>query len=277
MLSYRHNFHAGNHADVLKHTTLSLILSYYQQKKKTFWYIDTHAGGGIYDFMGTQAQKNKEFDQGIIKIYGSTDIPEEMTPYIQQIQLCNKPGEIHYYPGSPVIANHFRGSQDQLRLFELHPSDLLSLTNSLPIDKHIKVIKTNGLLGLKSCLPPQSRRAVTLIDPSYEVTKDYEDVYMALRDSIKRFQTGTYIVWSPLIHKRDPQILLSNLQSIDVNSSLYVSLSIDAKDFMPGMYGSYLYIINPPWTLLEQLSTICPYLVDRLGIGGRGSFELTAT
>ena len=276
MLSYRHNFHAGNHADVLKHATLTLILSYFQKKQKSFWYIDTHAGVGKYDLTSDQAQKNKEFNQGIGMLYTSQDSPDELTPYINQIKLCNGPNEMRYYPGSPFIANHFIGAQDQLRLFELHPTDFKSLTETLPPSKNINILKQDGLTGLKSCLPPQPRRGITLIDPSYEVTQEYKDIFVAVKDAVKRFQTGTYMIWCPLIDRREPEVLLGNLKSIEVNSSLYISLSIDKKG-SKGMYGSYLYIINPPWTLRDQLSVICPYLVERMGIEGRGSFDLTAT
>ena len=176
MLSYRHAFHAGNHADVLKHFVFALVLDYFQQKDKPFCVVDTHAGAGLYALDKGYAVQNAEFKSGIAKLYSANDLPESLKNYVDFIKKLNENKELKLYPGSPLIAQHFLRRDDKLRLFELHPSDCkLLLENFEGQGRQTKIEMFDGFAGLKSCLPPASKRGMVLVDPPYELKEDYAD------------------------------------------------------------------------------------------------------
>jgi 23S rRNA (adenine2030-N6)-methyltransferase len=166
MLAYRHAFHAGNHADVLKHTTLTLVLRYMNQKDKPYRLIDTHAGAGGYSLEGRFAKKKGEFEQGILRLWQRDDLPEAVADYVALVRQFNDDGKLHQYPGSPAIAQMLLRAQDQLRLFELHPTDHRILASYLGVVKGAEVYDTDGFDGLKGQVPPSTKRAVILMDPS---------------------------------------------------------------------------------------------------------------
>lgn len=173
MLSYRHAFHAGNHADVLKHYVLGLVLAYTTQKGKPFWYIDTHAGAGMYSLNEGYATQNAEFEQGINKLIAAKNLPKPLADYVAQIQSFNA-GSMTLYPGSPAIAQQYLRTDDKMRLFELHPNDYKILCENFQgFGKQVKIEMQNGFSGIKACLPPPPRRAVVLIDPPFEDKQDY--------------------------------------------------------------------------------------------------------
>ncbi len=276
MLSYRHAFHAGNHADVLKHAVLIALLDYYNQKDKPWWYIDSHAGAGIYDLHGDYALKTAEFESGIGRLWQRTDLPPLLASYVEMVRGLNPDGKLRLYPGSPWLAYQKARAEDRLRLFELHSTDhrLLSSTFS-EAGRKVKVDATDGHAGLKSVLPPPTRRAVTLIDPSYEVKSDYPRTVEALKDGLTRFVGGTYMVWYPLLQKPDARQLPQRLRATRPPAWLNVTLSVQApgKDGF-GMHGSGLYIVNPPWTLPAQLEATLPWLVKTLGLDAGAGYTL---
>lgn len=275
MLSYRHAFHAGNHADVLKHYVLSLILDYTVQKDKPFWYIDTHAGAGLYSLNDGYATQNAEHKQGIDKLLAAKNLSESITNFVTQIQSLNT-GAASLYPGSPAIAEHFLRADDKMRLFELHPNDYKILRENFSgLGKQVKIDMQNGFTSIKACLPPPTRRAVVLIDPPYEDKQDYDHVVTCIKDSLKRFSNGTYIVWYPILQRAEPDEMLDSLYALDVPDWLHVSLSIHApSDEGFGMHGSGLFIINPPWTLPKILAETMPVLTELLALDESAHFTL---
>lgn len=276
MLSYRHAFHAGNHADVLKHFVLVELLRYFNRKDKPWWYIDTHAGAGCYALESEQAGKTAEFAGGIGRLWQRDDLPAQMRPYLDALAQFNPHGRLTFYPGSPAIAMTQLREQDRMRLFELHPADAALLAQTFAHDgDRVLVRKADGFAGLRGLLPPPSRRVVVLIDPPYEVKDDYRRVVDTVTDAMKRFPGGTYAVWYPMLPRTEARQLPERLAGLGADSWLDVRLAVSkpSRDGF-GMFGSGLYIINPPWVLPEILEAVMPWLADKLGEDGNGGFDL---
>ncbi len=275
MLSYRHAFHAGNHADVLKHYVLGLVLAYTVQKDKPYWYIDTHAGAGMYSLREGYATQNAEFEEGISKLISAQNLPQPLADFVAQIQSFNN-GDLSLYPGSPSIAERYLRADDRMRLFELHPNDFKILSENFSgLGKQIKIEMQNGFAGIKACLPPATRRAVVLIDPPYEDKQDYQYVVNCIRDSLKRFPTGTYMVWYPILQREEPDAMIVSLKALNVPDWLHVTMSIHAPSAEGfGMHGSGLFIINPPWTLPKTLAETMPVLTALLALDDSAHFTL---
>jgi 23S rRNA (adenine2030-N6)-methyltransferase len=277
MLSYRHAFHAGNHADVLKHYVLSLVLDYFNQKDKPYWMIDTHAGAGMYALKSEFAQKNAEYKTGIARLIAENNLPESLQDFVDLINNFNQNNKLEFYPGSPKIAESFLRSEDKLRLFELHPSDCKLLTENFSHqNRQTKIEMQDGFAGIKACLPPPTKRAVLLIDPPYELKTDYDQVVTCIKDSLKRFATGTYLIWYPLLQRPEPVQMIDALKNLQLDSWLDVSLTIEATSSEGyGMHGSGMFVINPPWTLPKVLEESLPVLQNLLALDASASFTLT--
>jgi 23S rRNA (adenine2030-N6)-methyltransferase len=279
MLSYRHAFHAGNHADVLKHYVLSLVLDYFNQKPAPYWYIDTHAGAGFYALKDAFAQKNGEFETGIARLINAKNLPPTLSYFIDSIQAFNTKNSLDFYPGSPKIAQHLLRTDDKMRLFELHPKDHQLLLENFGDTKsrQTKVVMQNGFDGIKACLPPLSRRAVVLIDPPYEIKDDYALVVDCIKDSLKRFSTGTYMVWYPLLQRSEPPQMLQNLQKLSPSNWLNISLTVQSpSENGYGMHGSGIFIINPPYVLPTLLNESMPILTELLCLDEAANYQLTS-
>jgi len=276
MLSYRHAFHAGNHADVLKHAVQISILDYLNQKDKPWWYIDSHSGAGLYDLQGDYALKNAEFESGVARIWQHQDLPEMLQHYAEIVRELNPDGILKLYPGSPWCAHQTTRPDDRLRLFELHSTDLRLLSQNFGgAGRRVRIEAIDGYAGLKSVLPPLTRRALVLIDPSYELKTDYQATVNAVKDSLIRFAEGTYVIWYPLLQTTDAKQLIQQFKAMQAKSWLNVSLSVQKpSDKGFGMHGSGLFIINPPWTLPRQLNESMPWLVKTLDQDGAASFNL---
>ncbi|MCL1886648.1 MAG: 23S rRNA (adenine(2030)-N(6))-methyltransferase RlmJ [Betaproteobacteria bacterium] len=290
MFSYRHAFHAGNHADVLKHVVLLEVLQYACQKEAAVFYIDTHAGAALYPLLKAEAQKNREFESGIGRLWGQSDIPAELQAYMKIIRELNPDGVLRYYPGSPYFAESVLRDQDRLRLFELHSTESRILAENfnkiqmhamsngqkrISRGKRVMIEKKDGFAALKSQLPPLSRRAVILIDPPYENKQDYRHVIEALSDAVKRFSSGTYIVWYPILQRPEARRFPDRLKSLPGNEWLEVTLTVSQP--VPdrfGLYGSGLFVINPPWTLKARMELLMPRLVSLLGQDGSSEYSL---
>ncbi|MBB5016836.1 23S rRNA (adenine2030-N6)-methyltransferase [Chitinivorax tropicus] len=266
MLSYRHAFHAGNHADVLKHLVQVQLLSYLNQKDKPYWYIDTHAGAGVYSLLDGYATKNAEFRTGIGRLWARTDLPAAVAEYVAAVKTLNPQGKLALYPGSPWLALQLIRSQDRLRLFELHPTDAdLLQRNFAEHAKRGQILVADGFEGIKALLPTPSRRALTLIDPPYEDKRDYQHVVHCLQESLKRQANGVYAIWYPKLQLAASQQFVDKLKRLPIDSWLHVSLDVHrprADGF--GMHGSGMFIINPPWTLHQTLQTVMPWLTHEL-------------
>lgn len=276
MLSYRHAFHAGNHADVLKHFVFSQVLQYYNQKDKPYWVIDTHAGAGMYALNEAYAQQNSEFENGIARLLEAQDLPEALADFCNMIASFNTEAHLDFYPGSPSIAKHDCRAVDKLRLFELHPQDVDLLTHHFSRNKRqVNIQQMDGYIGLKSCLPPATKRGIALIDPPYELKEDYDRVVSAIKDSIKRFATGTYCVWYPLLQREEPADMLTALLALDLPNWLHVTMRVEQpSDDGFGMFGSGMFVVNPPWTLPKTLEACMPALTDTLALDNAADFTL---
>ncbi len=265
MLSYRHAFHAGNHADVLKHYVLSLVLDYFNQKDKPYCYVDTHAGAGIYALTSEFAQKNAEFETGIARLNVAKDLPKSLAELVTIINSFNEKNRLNFYPGSPKIAESFLRVDDKLRLFELHPSDCkLLIENFKGKAKQTKIEQIDGFSGIKACLPPVTKRGLVLIDPPYELKDDYQKVVACMKDSLNRFATGTYMVWYPLLQRPEPANMVESLMALST-SWLQVEMTVQSPSADGyGMHGSGMFIINPPYTLPKILDEVMPVLTEFL-------------
>lgn len=290
MFSYRHAFHAGNHADVLKHAVIVQLMRYMVNKDAPVMVIDTHAGAGVYALDDNFAAKSGESAGGIGQLWSRSDLPPMLADYVGLVKSLNPSGKMRHYPGSPLCADLVMREQDRLRLFELHPADSkLLLENFHKREKHaaaqgqrphtrgrrVMIERSDGFLALKALLPPPSRRALVLIDPPYEDKADYRRVTDTLVDAQQRFPSATYGVWYPALQRPESRQLPERLKRISSGDWLHVSLSIGSPS--PDGYGlraSGMFVINPPWTLHADLKTTMPYLTDALAIDSKAAFTL---
>ena len=290
MFSYRHAFHAGNHADVLKHLTLVAVLQYLSQKVTGFTVVDTHAGAGVYRLDQEHARTSAESDAGILRLRAAANetlargeaLPAAVQDYLAQVQGFNTGAALRTYPGSPWLTQALLRPQDRLKLFEVHPTDAKLLEKQvaeLERGKQIEVLRRNGFEGLKALLPPPTRRGLVLIDPSYELKTDYAAVVDCLEDALRRFPTGTYAVWYPVIGRPEAHALAKKLKTLStrlqrpwVQAELNVGLtptegtSTQAAQGRPqtSMRASGMHVINPPYTLAAQLREALPWVTQAL-------------
>ena len=274
MLSYQHAYHAGNFADVLKHIVLIQVLSYLKKKDSPLCYIDTHAGSGDYKLHGGEAQKNKEFQGGIARLWQRDDMPASVTNYVQLIKLFNPSGQLGRYPGSPLIAGRLLGNKDRLFLYELHTAEARLLNEAVKQDKRCKLFRADGLKDSLGLLPPLEHRGLILIDPSYELKNEYQAVVDALVAMHKRFATGCYLLWYPVVARKRNNYMERALQKSGIpNIQLYeLGIRPDSDEF--GMTACGMIIINPPWTLLGEMQQILPWLAEKLGENQQGHYRI---
>ncbi len=263
MLSYRHSFHAGNFADIIKHIVLVEILEHLVKKDKPFDYIDTHSGAGLFDLRSEHATKLAEHAKGINKL--KPDEWPELSSYFEAINVHNHLHKHDYYPGSPLIAQHFLRAKDNAWLYELHPSDVILLKENTCGNRRMRVMCQDGLKGLLSLLPPISRRALVLIDPSYEIKTDYELVAKTLLTAHKKFATGIYALWYPVVDRQRIVQLENTLINSGIKNIQRFEFGLLPDSHAKGMTSSGMIVINPPWQLFEKMSHLLPKLVDKLG------------
>lgn len=257
MLSYRHAFHAGNFADVLKHLVQIDILLYLQKKEKPFIYIDTHAGAGAYALNSTEANKTQEYRQGIERVL-ALEWPE-----LSDYQHIVRAQGIEY-PGSPVIAQQLLREHDHAILFELHPSDGIALQQRMARDKRIQVRLEDGLRGLIATLPTPTKRGLVLIDPSYEMKDDYDKVIDTLLQAHRRMATATYALWYPVVDRARIERMERGLKKSGIRNIQRYELGLQADAEGYGMTSAGMIVINPPWTLLPKMQTLLPRLANHL-------------
>ena len=274
MLSYRHAFHAGNFADVLKHLILIQILGYLSEKDKAFCYIDTHAGPGDAALNSGYALKNREFENGIGKLWLRHDLPESVAAYVNLIKGFNPTNQLSRYPGSPLIAKHLLRPQDRLLLCELHSTEIQALTKAVNKDKRVTVYHADGLTHALGLLPPREHRGLVLIDPAYEIKSDYTQTIDALIKMTKRFATGIYALWYPVVERHRNEALEHAIQSSGIKNVQLFELGRQADTDEHGMTASGMIIINPPWTLEAQMQRTLPWLTEVLGQEGSGFYRV---
>ncbi|MBK7004403.1 MAG: 23S rRNA (adenine(2030)-N(6))-methyltransferase RlmJ [Burkholderiales bacterium] len=292
MFSYRHAFHAGNHADVLKHTVLLAVLRHLTQKDTAFTVFDTHAGAGLYRLDGDYAQTSAEAAEGFLKLAAST-LPNPVAPilqdYLDMVASFNKAGSHKVYPGSPFIIQSLLRDRDKLKLFELHPTDSKTLTANiaqLEAGRQVAILREDGFEGIKKFLPPPSRRALVLCDPSYELKGDYGRVVTMVADALQRFAIGTYAVWYPIIPRPEAHDLPKKLKTLANKAGkswLGATLTVKSSKLLqddagetirPGLPASGMFIINPPHTLRASLQLALPQMVATLRQDANATFTL---
>jgi 23S rRNA (adenine2030-N6)-methyltransferase len=324
MFSYRHAFHAGNHADVLKHTTLIALMKYLTLKDTALTVFDTHAGAGLYRLDGDYTETSGEAKDGVFRLLSVPNLPpapasraqtaiktvasskpkatggEPLAPalqdYVDVLRSLNQafdetgdPAHLKIYPGSPFIAQKFLSGRDKLKLFELHPTDFKSLSGNieqLGAGRQISVTREDGFEVLKTFLPPPARRAMVFCDPSYEIKTDYGRVVTTMADAVKRFATGTYVVWYPIIPRPEAHDLPRKLKTLAVKAGrswLNATLTVKSSKLTteatgevkrPGLPASGMFVINPPHTLKADLQAALPQMVARLGQDRNAGFTL---
>ncbi len=284
MLAYRHAFHAGNHADVLKHIVLVALLRHLNQKDKGWRLIDTHAGAGGYSLLSDYARKGHEHADGIGRLWplrGDAALAPLVADYLHCIEQFNGGARLTQYPGSPAFAQMLQREQDQLRLFELHPTDHKILASFLGGAAGAEVTMGDGFAALKALLPPPTRRGLVLIDPSYELKTDYAKTLAALREALARFADGAVMVWLPQVQLIEaaqlPQRLKASAQSAAKKGWLLARLTVrgtaaDARGV--GLLGSSVFVANPPHILAAALRTLLPWLCERLAQDSRAGWAV---
>lgn len=271
-MNYRHAFHAGNHADVLKHAVLTHVLSHLAKKDNAFRVIDTHAGTGVYDLAGLQATRTQEWQGGIGKIFA--DIPGGalgtfLAPYLGIIRALNPDGRLRFYPGSPEIARRLTRPQDAIILCERHPEDAALLRESMR-DRRVKVLEMDGWTGLRANVPPKERRGAVLIDPPFEQPGELQRLARALSDAVRRWRTGTYLLWYPVKDPIEIDAFASSLARQDLPETLRIEFWLRRPRDRTRLNGSGLIVVNPPWTLAGTLGGCLAELVQFLGEGEGG-------
>ena len=297
MFSYRHAFHAGNHADVLKHMVLVASLQHLTKKEAALTVVDTHAGAGLYRLDGDFANTSAEAADGIFKLLThansnpATALAPMLQDYLALVKSFNSGATTKVYPGSPFITQSLLRDHDRLKLFELHPTDGRTLDANiaqLEAGRQVAVLREDGFENVKRFLPPPSRRAMVLCDPSYELKNDYARVASMVGDALKRFATGTYVVWYPIIPRPEAHDLPRRLKTLAQKAGkewLHASLTVksskltkdaDGETVRPGLPASGMFLVNPPYTLQAGLKLALPQLVDILGQDRNATFALEA-
>lgn len=269
MLSYRHGFHAGNHADVLKHGICAFVARYMLQKDAPVLFLDTHAGAGVYDLGSPEAQKTAEYREGIARLLPhAADAPELLRDYLALVRSFNPDGGLHTYPGSPSLIMAMMRDQDRALFHELHPTDESRLSELVRRHPRIHVEKSDGMRGLIAHLPPPERRALCLIDPSYEIKTDYALVTAAVTRAWKKFPGGIFIWWYPVIDRSRVRAMEVAMRAAGLRKTYRVELCMAPDKPERGMTGSGLFIVNPPYTLPDAATAALPWLADKLGANG---------
>ncbi|NBW00557.1 MAG: 23S rRNA (adenine(2030)-N(6))-methyltransferase RlmJ, partial [Betaproteobacteria bacterium] len=274
--AYRHAFHAGNHADVLKHLTLVAALDLMQKKDVPLWVIDTHAGAGLYSLNSPLVRDKAEWSSGIGRLWKAGTLPDGFARYLDLVRSFNPKGKLSCYPGSPLLIERMLRPEDRLRAFEMHPSDIGPLQRSLGGGlRQVKAERKDGFAQLKALLPPPSRRGLILIDPPYEMRDDYRHVIQSLRDALARFANGVYLLWYPKIGRYQVERLLRQIAGLPIQQLLHLRLTVRAplRDGL-GLTGSGMIVINPPYGLVQVMDQLMPVLVEHLGQDNRARGEV---
>lgn len=264
MLSYRHAFHAGNYADVLKHCTLVQILRYLVQKDKPLCYLDTHAGAGFYDLTAALADKTAEYKSGIGAVWERQDLPPALADYRDCVRAATG-ARLVAYPGSPWFAQYLLRPLDRIILCELHPADRVQLERTFQSAANVWCYAEDGWNKSLALVPPAERRGLVLVDPSYELKEEYVRVVEHLQKLHRKFATGVYAIWYPIADPERTALLLRRLRASGVPRVLRLELGVTRGHQQPGMTGTGMLVVNPPWSLADSMAPVLRYLALRLG------------
>ncbi|MCC5810098.1 MAG: 23S rRNA (adenine(2030)-N(6))-methyltransferase RlmJ [Ectothiorhodospiraceae bacterium] len=274
MMSYRHGFHAGNFADVLKHLVLVHCLRHLLRKDKPVLYLDTHAGAGLYALDSDYARKTGEYRSGIARLWQQDTMPTAVADYLALVRECNPADPLSRYPGSPWLAARLLRPCDRLLLHELHSSEHPLLTGQFADDSRVKVLPEDGYRGCIAAMPPPERRGLVLMDPSYELKSDYSQVVATLKQAHRRFATGVYAIWYPVVERRRIADLETTLKDSGISRILLAELGVSPDSMETGMTASGMIVVNPPYTLENDLRDSLPWLADTLVPAGDGHWRL---
>lgn len=276
-MNYRHVFHAGNFADVVKHTILTRILTYLMRKDAPFRVIDTHAGVGLYDLKGPAAAKTGEWVDGIGRLMGRT-LPDDasalLAPYLDAIRAQNNDGNLRFYPGSPLITRTLLRPQDRLMALELHPQDVDILRENFAGDFQVRVTHVDGWQALGTHLPPKEKRGLVLIDPPFEERGEFARMVENLIKAHKRWPGGLYALWYPIKDPEDVADFVDMLAESGIPKILRLELKIRAASLPPRLHGTGMIIVNPPFVLEEEMRVLMPLLAEVLSDEQRGSWTV---
>lgn len=261
MLSYRHAYHAGNFADILKHVTIIAILRHLLKKEGAIQYLDTHAGAGSYDLASEQARKTQEYTDGIERLWSLDDLPPLLRDYKNQIGELNQGHRLQFYPGSPWFAARTLRPKDKLALCELHTSDFPLLQKQFKGDRRVRCFNEDGYQRSLAMVPPASKRGLIVIDPSYEVKTEYQKVVTHIQALHKRFATGVYALWYPVIDAGRLQQLEYNLRQTGIKRIQLFEFGLDRNHNNQGMNSAGMVVVNPPWTLRAELEENLQWLI----------------
>jgi 23S rRNA (adenine2030-N6)-methyltransferase len=275
-MNYRHAYHAGNFADVVKHAVLALALDHLKAKDTPFCVIDTHAGVGRYDLEATAARKTGEYRSGIGRLLerDPQTLPGELRPYLGTVKALNGGGlgngSLRWYPGSPRLVRSLLRPQDRLIALELHPEDAAALAALFARDPQVRVQQGDGYVGLKALLPPRERRGVVLIDPPFEAKDEFERVVQGLRQGHRRWATGHYLIWYPIKDRAPVAAFHAALKATGIARILAAELLLRPADDAQRLNGCGLILVNPPWPIEDELHSLMPALAEILGAGPGG-------
>ncbi|GAB4521078.1 MAG: 23S rRNA (adenine(2030)-N(6))-methyltransferase RlmJ [Roseibium sp.] len=277
-MNYRHAYHAGNIGDVLKHAVLARLIVYFQRKDKPFRILDTHAGIGVYDLTSEETRKTGEWRQGIAKVLAA-DIPEPaatlLEPWLRTVRELNPDGNLKVYPGSPAVARTLMRKTDRLTLTELHPADFKTLSGQFAGDHQVKTIHLDGWLAMGSFLPPKEKRGLVLIDPAFEVTDEFDRMSDAVAKAYRKWPGGTYALWYPLKDARAIRRMHERFAEAGLKDVLALELNVGRSGPDTRMLGSGMTLVNPPFTLGDEMRQVLPWLVDVLHQGPGGGWSVT--
>jgi len=264
MLSYQHAYHAGNFADVMKHITLCLISDYMIQKDKPLFYLETHSGRGQYDLTQAIAQKTSEFKEGASRLWATKNsLPEACNTWLNILEKYNSQ-QLTFYPGSPLFALDSLRGEDRFDFCELHPEEYKFLKQLPTQDKHVNFLFKDGMEHLNAALPPKEKRGLIFIDPSYELKQEYQLIPEMINQAYKKFSTGVYCLWYPIIKDFDHKKLIRHMNNIGCPDQLRIELILE-KNTGTGMRGCGLWILNPPYVLKQQMQEVLPVLAHHFG------------
>ena len=264
-MNYRHAFHAGNHADVLKHYVLSRLIALLSRKEAPFAYLDSHAGVGLYDLQGDQASRTGEWLQGIARLWQAEDVPDQLVDYLEVIRAMNPDGVLRHYPGSPELARMLTRDQDRLYLNEKHPEDGRLLKENMAGDRRVAVHLGEGWHVPRALLPTREKRVLLLIDPPFEQADELERCVQALNEAIGRMRQAVVAIWYPIKELGQLRRFYRDLEKSNAPKLLRIELYVHPADDAQRLNGSGLVISNPPWGLEDELKQILPWLTTLLG------------
>ncbi len=266
MLSYRHGFHAGNFADVFKHTLLLELIAALKRKDAAFFVLDTHAGAGLYDLRSTHAQRLREHDTGVGRLWQAADAPSELAAYLDLVRSFNPTGQLHSYPGSPLLLQRVLRPRDRLALAELHPTDHAELEQVIRGWSNVDLRHENGLTVARALVPPPENRGLVFMDPPYELQREWRQVVKTTEEIHRRWRGGMLAIWYPLLPGRSAAAFIRSLEALAIPKTLAAEIEVGSVRGSHGMYGCGMALINPPWHFEHWLNKLLPPLVELLDV-----------